>query len=291
MASHKIRPAFRYHGGKFKLAKKIIEFFPKHDTYCEPFGGAGSVLNCKSPAKAECYNDLNDVVVSFFRVLQDEEKAARLVYLLERTPYSRAEFELAYKPCDDDVESARRMLIRSWMGFGSDGTDGKYRTGFRRTVSSVSKFPASEWATYPPALQRTIERFKGVVIESMDGRLLMDQLDHPDTLFYVDPPYHPETRSQGNRRRGQGYHVYAHEMSEDDHTALLAQLDRLAGMVVLSGYPHPLYDEMLQGWQRFSFKAWADGGRERTECVWLNDQVVQRLNEERSQQLLPMEGS
>jgi hypothetical protein len=43
---------------------------------------------------------------------------------------------------------------------------------------------------------------------------------------------------------------YAHEMTDADHFELLAFLQSLKGMVVLSGYPHPLYDEALAGWRR-----------------------------------------
>lgn len=33
------RPPLRYHGGKFRMADKIIPLFPPHLTYVEPFGG------------------------------------------------------------------------------------------------------------------------------------------------------------------------------------------------------------------------------------------------------------
>src|SRR3546814_3515363 len=99
-----------------------------------------------------------------------------------------------------------------------------------------------------------------------------------ETLFYIDPPYHPDTRSQGNRRRGKGFHVYSHELEAADHVRLLDSVTSLSGMVVLSGYPHPLYDEALPGWKRVERMANADGGRERTECLWINPAAVARLD-------------
>ena len=64
------RPALRYYGGKWRLAKWIIAHFPHHVTYVEPFGGAASVLLRKPPAFIDVYNDRNQRVVSFFRVLR-----------------------------------------------------------------------------------------------------------------------------------------------------------------------------------------------------------------------------
>jgi DNA adenine methylase len=42
-------------------------------------------------------------------------------------------------------------------------------------------------------------------------------------------------------------------------------------MVVLSGYPSPLYqDDLYQGWFRVQRTALADGTKRRTEVLWLN---------------------
>jgi len=84
------RPALRYHGGKWKIAKWIIEHFPEHVCYCEPFGGGASVLLRKAPSRIEVYNDINTLVVNFFRVLR--ERPAELMAAIELTPYSREEF-------------------------------------------------------------------------------------------------------------------------------------------------------------------------------------------------------
>ena len=59
-------------------------------------------------------------------------------------------------------------------------------------------------------------------------------------------------------------------MTDDDHRELSAALHMLQGMVILSGYPSGLYDELYCDWQRTDRKALTDGARERTECLWLN---------------------
>lgn len=64
------RPALRYHGGKFRLAPWLLQFFPPHGCYVEPFGGAAGVLLRKPRVYAEVYNDLDGDIVNFFRVLR-----------------------------------------------------------------------------------------------------------------------------------------------------------------------------------------------------------------------------
>jgi DNA adenine methylase len=275
------RPPVRWHGGKWKIALWVNQHLPRHSGYGEVFGGGASVLLRKSRAKAELYNDLDKTIVQLFRVLQDEAQAARLVRALALTPFARDEFDLAYEPHPDPVETARRTVVRSFMGYGSDGTAGVYKTGFRRNVSSSLKLPAQEWATYPVALWKTIERLSGVVIENRDAFQLLGEVDDPEWLHYVDPPYLPETRSQGNRRRGAGYHVYEHELTLEQHVELLALLDSLRGMVVLSGYPSDLYEQALPHWRRVERVAHADGGSPRTEVLWINPRAADRLAEGR----------
>src|SRR3546814_5931873 len=89
------------------------------------------------------------------------------------------------------------------------------------------------------------ERRSGVMIENRPAGDVIAQHDAPDTLFYVDPPYMHETRSLKDRSG----RYYDHEMTDADHRALLEQLQQVKGMVVISGYRSPLYDELLSGWR------------------------------------------
>lgn len=255
------RPALRWHGGKYLLAPWIVSHFPDHRIYVEPFGGGGSVLLRKPRAYAEVYNDLDGEVVNLFRVLRDE--GARLRDLVALTPFARDEFELAYRPCADNVERARRLLARSFMGFGSNAHQRK--SGFRANSNRSGTTPAADWRNYFEALPAIIDRLRGVVIENRPAIDVARQHDSPQTLIYFDPPYVAETRDV---RRD-----YAHEMTDADHEALLAAARELAGMVAISGYRCRLYDEALAGWKRCDRPTLADGARPRTESLWLNPAI------------------
>lgn len=260
------RPALRYHGGKFRLAPWVMQFFPPHGCYVEPFGGAAGVLLRKPRVYAEVYNDLDGDVVNFFRVLRDPTMRADLIEACRLTPYARDEFETAYLPTDDPLERARRTAIRAAMGFGSAGAT-KATTGFRTDTRRKYGTAQHNWADYPEAMAAIGERFAGVLVENRDALQVIADHDGSDTLHFVDPPYVHETRVM---RKGGGYR---HELDDDAHLRLLDLLKTVDGMVVLCGYACDLYDQALIGWERHEKAARISAGRGtglRTEVVWLN---------------------
>lgn len=254
------RPALRWHGGKWKLAPWIISHFPPHRVYVEPFGGAASVLLRKPISYAEIYNDMDDEVVNLFQVCRGP-RAHELASALHLTPFSETEFKASYMPTDCQIERARRTVVKSYQGFGSNAVHRK--SGFRSNSNRSGTTPAHDWANYPEALIAVIERLRGVTITCRSAFKVMAGHDAPETLHYVDPPYVMATRTDASAD-------YAHEMTDSQHGDLLAFLKTLKGRVVLSGYPCAIYDDALQGWTRAERKAFADGASERTEVLWMN---------------------
>lgn len=260
------RPIVRYHGGKWKLAPWIIGNFPPHRIYVEPFGGGGSVLLRKPRCYAEIYNDLDGEMVNLFRMVRDRSTELRRV--LELTPFSRTDFLESYEATDDLIEQARRTVVRSYMGFGSAAASGN-KTGFRANANRSGTTPAHDWANFPACLVSICQRLQGVVIECKDATEVMLAHDGPDTLHYVDPPYVPSTRHEGNPYCKKGYRF---EMVDADHRVLAQTLRALKGAVIVSGYPSPLYDELFAGWERLDNRgAHADGAKDRTEVLWLRN--------------------
>jgi len=266
------RPILRWHGGKWKLAPWIIGHFPAHRVYVEPFGGAGSVLLQKPPSVTEVWNDLEGEVVNLFSVLRSRtDELARLIYL---TPFAREEYHALYEPTDDPLERARRFLARSFMGMSSKGALRK--SGFDSRINPdgyASRL--NSLRAMPDELPAIAERFRRVVIESKPAAEIFDQYDRDGVLFYVDPPYLSDRANH-----------YTHEMDEAAHVELLAKLQSLAGLVVLSGYPSELYDATLTGWLRVEIKALADTAKPRTEVLWINPKCAAALNRPKQESML-----
>lgn len=264
-------PAIRYHGGKFRLAPWIIEQMPEHVCYVEPFSGAAGVLLQKPRSYSEVYNDLDGEVVNLFRVLRNPELNQRLQDACRLTPYSRDEFCHAQQPATDSVERARRMVVRACMGFGSAAGIGG-NSGFRGDSKRKYATAAHLWERYPENLAALCQRLQGVIIENKDALSVMRAHDAQTTLHYIDPPYVPETRVQGNR-------YYAYEMTVEGHEQLLAVARTMTGMVMISGYDTEVYNDMLSGWAKTEKTSRISAGRGtkvRTECLWLNPAAQQK---------------
>lgn len=258
MSSRVVRPVLRYHGGKWRLAPPLLAYFPRHRVYVEPFGGGASVLLRKARSTAEIYNDVDLEIVNVFRQLRDH--GGELQRRLRLTPFARCEFEQAYEAAADPIEQARRTIIKSFMGFGSGAI--WRQSGFRAAASRSGRTAAPGWRTYADSLDALIERLRGVVIECRDYQLVITAHDSPQTLFYVDPPYVYSTRTSAK--------AYAYELTDRQHAALAQTLHRVQGKVVLSGYASRLYADLYHGWRRAVIPALADGGRPRTEVLWMN---------------------
>lgn len=265
------RPALRYHGGKWRLAPWLLQFFPPHRIYVEAFGGGASVLLRKSRAYGEIYNDLDGEVVNVFRMLRD--RGAELRQALELTPFARDEFDLSYQASPDPLEQARRTICRSFLGFGSAAATGE-TSGFRSNSNRSHTTPAHDWKNFSDAVPALVDRLRGVVIENRDAMVVARHHDAVDVLHYFDPPYVHSTRS--NKVRGTATEgrasgkAYRYEMDDDAHRLFAQTAHALAGMVIVSGYRCPLYDEIFGDWERFERMAFADGARARTETLWLN---------------------
>lgn len=259
---------FAYFGGKTRLADRIVDLLPAHQHYVEPFAGSLAVLLAKPRAEMETVNDLDQDLMTFWRVLRDRPEDLALHMAL--TPHSRAEHQAAYDlDTGDELERARCVWVLLSQGRGGS----MRRTGwrfYRDPKASTYSFP-EYLAAYVNRVPACAERLAGVSLECRDAlELVADYGRHPGVLLYCDPPYLGSTRSAN----------YRHEMTGDDqHRELAAALAGCEAAVVLSGYHSPLYEDLYDGWHRAELKAWTGNGirngatktdGDRTEVLWSN---------------------
>ena len=64
--------------------------------------------------------------------------------------------------------------------------------------------------------------------------------------------------------------MYAHEMTDDDHTRLALVLVEIEGMAIISGYDCGLYQQVFGDWTQVRKDHVIDGGHKREEIIWLN---------------------
>lgn len=249
-----MKAPFMWYGGKGNMIAKLLSLVPDGGLpYCEPFCGAASLFFARPPAPVEVLNDLDGNIVNLFRVLQDEEKATALERRLYWTPYARAERKRAYEilmkgTWKDDVERAWAFFVCANQGFSGKA----YCTSWSFAVTKDTNGMAdttNKWLKRLSLFGVWRERLARVQIESMDAVKVIEYYDNPEAVFYLDPPYVHETRSEGMRD------VYVNEMSDEDHRRLIKVILECKGAVVLSGYDSDLYRRLDDaGWERTEFE-------------------------------------
>jgi DNA adenine methylase len=259
----------KWHGGKGPLASKIVAMMPPHIHYVEPFAGGLSVMLAKNPeGVSEVANDIHGDLVNFWRVLAHPEWFEMFYRASLATPFSQPHWDASHKrtliAAPDWLRALKFFVhVRQSMAGRGDAFAPLSRTRTRRGMNEQ----ASAWLSAVEGLPEVHARLSRVVILNRPALEVIRSQDGPDTLMYLDPPYLAETRSVPD--------VYAHEMSEADHVALLDVIRQCVGKVMLSGYPSLLYDEALAGWHRVVFDvanhaASGDVKARKQEVVWCN---------------------
>ena len=267
-AKCKIRPPVKWHGGDSYTGPWIIDQFPLHRIYVEPFGGAASVLLNKPFVEVEVYNDLDERITRLFRVLRDHGE--ELQRRLQLTPYSELEFDAAaaYPDGASDIEKARLDYVRWRQSHGGQGQSLSATTSRARGGKAGD---VNAWWTSIDQLPQIIERLRRVQIMCRPAVEIIKKIDNPEAVIYCDPPYPHSTQSSGSRN------IYAHEMSDDDHRELAVVLRSCRAAVVLAGYPCDLYDrELYPDWRRVvrPVANHAAGGKEKRkmeDVLWIRE--------------------
>ena len=205
-----MKPFINYIGGKQRLAREIIRYFPEHDCYVEVFGGSGALLFAKEPSRFEKYNDIDDDLVNLFRQVRNNYvEFQRNIALL---PQSRAEYEFFRKDTSElsDIERALRTYYLLKNGFS-----GKPNGGFSISARHKGRYDMEvDFGVFSGRLRR-------VTIECLDFKELFAKYDGSGTFFFLDPPYYDVPD------------YYSNSFSCDDHIRLRETLEYVTGKWLL----------------------------------------------------------
>lgn len=253
-----------YFGGKSWLAERLASVLPPHRHYVEVCGGSLAVLLAKRPARQETVNDLDAVLMTFWRVLRD--RPADLERVCSLTPHSRAERALAQEISSelDELEVARRVFVALTQGRSGSLT----RTGWRHDLRPVSTPMPVTLQRYAGRIGAAAKRIQKVSLECRPAvEMISAYGSDRNTLLYVDPPY---VVDKGIRRGGE----YRVEMrSAKAHRELAEACVGADAGVVVSGYASELWDSALADWYRWEIPmvtSQGSGDGRRTEVLWSN---------------------
>ena len=235
------RIAFGWYGGKYSHLDWLLPLLPQCHHYCEPFAGSAAVLLNREPSPVETYNDIDGEVVNFFRVLRDEPD--ELIRLIALTPFSREEYHKAIESDSanlSSLEKARYFYVKARQtrtGLAQTASLGRW-ANCKDTSRAGMSGVVSRWLGGVEALADIANRLLRVQIENRPAIDIIRLYDGPGTLFYCDPPYLHVTRGDSN--------AYGFEMDLDQHRAFAKAVRVCKAKVAVSGYDHPLMDELFE---------------------------------------------
>jgi len=261
-----IKQTFPYQGSKSRHLDNLFDYFPPHEAYVEVFGGSGIVLLRKEPKKYEVFNDYNYHVYNFFYQLR--HNTLELISKISLTPYARAHHDKVTKQvkedssCEDDLEWAADWFVCQCQSFngriGAGMRNINHTDGFTNVVGLYKNKVKNLFAV--------AERMAHTLIESLDFQECIEKYDDEDVLFYLDPPYVGETKSDSS--------IYKSEMTDEDHVRMVDCLLEVDGNVLLSGYENEIYEPLTDNGynkEKYTITERMSGNHsERNECLWFN---------------------
>ena len=263
-----MKSPIRYYGSKGMFQNEILKRFPEsstYDTYMEVYGGGASVLFAIEDIKPiEIYNDIEENVYSFMKVLQDPKLFEEFKTLCDLTYHSRQlneEFKEKLKLKDIPiVERAYMFYYNTRTSFNGLGGY-TCHLAIRRTMSKG----VSDLLSGIEKLPEYHNRLSYVQIENMDGVELLKKHNTKNVFAYLDPPYHQDTRTEAR---------YKNDFTNKQHKELVDYLLTTNSKILLSGYRCDEYRRLEDvGWfvDDFEVNVTKQGkGDSKIESLWRN---------------------
>lgn len=178
---------FARHGAKSKFRERIINLFPEHHTYVEPFGGSMKILLWKKiRSKIEIVNDRDNYLINFWRFVQTHP--VELAERINSLPTSEYLFDLFQEKVSKLTPFMQAVAFYYIQRLAFNGV---IRHGGRTTYATSPSVLNTHLCSVDD-LRRHSERLKGVDIRnaSFENVIQRANKDNVPVFFYLDPPYY-----------------------------------------------------------------------------------------------------
>ena len=141
----------------------------------------------------------------------------------------------------------------------------------------------SRWLGSVEDLSEIAQRLLRVQIEHALAIEVIKRYDSEETLFYCDPPYPHDSRTDIN--------AYAFEMTNKEHEELAEVLHNVKGKVALSSYHCNLMNDLYSDWRYVEgpLKKCHSVKTPRTEVLWVNYDIEENNGWQHQQKsLIPL---
>jgi DNA adenine methylase len=272
-----------YIGGKSKISKFIVPFYPKDmETYVEAFSGMfwcffKMDLTHYPNLKKIVYNDFNPLNANLFKCVKNHQ---RLLLECDKLIVQKKGVYKTNPICKKDFEKFQKEIYSSDLFIGDEPNyeiAAKYAYVLTQVFSGSnpkkskfidlkgkyhSKFTSFKNKLSNPKWQNYFDKI--TICESMDFEDVIKKYDSPKTYFYCDPPYFRTEKYYAN-----------HDFGLETHERLANSLKNIKGEFSLSYYYFDQLDEWfpkdeyLWNSKEFTKAAMAKAGKAQTKGVEL----------------------
>lgn len=234
-------------GSKTFLKKEVLDRIPKHQTYVEPFVGAGTIYWAKQPSEKEVINDLDSYVAEGFQLLKRAPAVSLATIETLRSQLSTLTGIRRFmsRRHSTVVERIAEHIIQGCSTFNSTGRGEYYRKG--NVINKIENIPLYK------------ERLQNTTVLNKDYKTVISKYDSPETFFYLDPPYE---ESDG---------LYKHHQMDFDEFE--TQLRGIKGKFLLSLNDSPRLRKLFSGFIIEPVSVFTNSKQRRKELLIRNYRV------------------
>lgn len=181
----RIKSILRYPGGKFRVAKNLVDAMPLDGIgkYVEPFIGGGTVMLevlSRRPGIKVIAADIDWELINFWQSVQAPDKVLEIMHAAKLLRLKNEDAIRAYitNAKDKKTMTATEFFITNRGSHGGSMRMGGLSPGLTRfTNSAIEKLRGC-----PAVLQK-------VIFQRCHYTDILDECDQPNTFFFLDPPY------------------------------------------------------------------------------------------------------